>query len=74
MRYFSTIGKEEGKKLSSEDQMDNLVISDTPKTGDANSEVVAREGGLKLGHSRAAHVLTNNDLEDIEDRGIEEFR
>ena len=66
MRYSSTIAKQECKKLSNEDQMDNLVISDIPKTTDESSEKVAEEGALSLIHSPAAHVLTNDDLEDID--------
>jgi hypothetical protein len=68
--YSQTFKAEEYKKLSNENKMDNLIISDTP-TNTPSSEIVAREGGSKLVHSPAAHVLTNNDLEEIEDRGIE---
>ena len=66
MTYFSIIGKEEPKKLSSEDQTLNLVIPNIPKSADKRSEIVAKEGRLALRHSPAAHVLTNNDLEDID--------
>jgi hypothetical protein len=65
MGYHSTIAKEECKKLSNRYQMDNLVISE-PKTTDESSEKVAKEGALSLTHSPAAHVLTNDDLEDID--------
>ena len=44
--------------------MDNSIISDIITD---NKE----RGRLTLRHSSAAHVITNNDLEDIEDRGIE---
>ena len=71
MTYFSIIGKEELKKLSSQDQTHNLVISNMPKSVDNSSEIVAKEGRLALRHSPAAHVLTNNDLEDVEECGIE---
>jgi hypothetical protein len=71
MTCFSTIGEDECKKLSSEDQMHNLVISNMPKSADNSSEIVAKEGSLALRHSPAAHVLTNNDLEDVEECGIE---
>jgi hypothetical protein len=54
------------KKLSNEDQMDNLVIPDMPKTVDERFEIVAKEGRLGLRHSSAAHVLTNDDLDDID--------
>ena len=66
MTYSSTIKKEECKKLSNEDQMDNLVISDIPKTTDERSEKIVREGRLALTHSSAARVLTNDDLENID--------
>jgi hypothetical protein len=66
MRYYSTITEKGCKKLSNEDQMDNLVISDIPKTTDQSSEKVVKEGTLVLTHSSAAHVLTNEDLEDID--------
>jgi hypothetical protein len=46
--------------------MDNLVTSNMPKTDEASSEIVAKEGKLPLRHSPAAHVLTNSDLEDEE--------
>jgi len=39
------------RKLSNEDKMDNLVISNMPKTDDATSEIVAKEGRLPLRHS-----------------------
>ncbi|MGA9153699.1 MAG: hypothetical protein WBZ36_24215 [Candidatus Nitrosopolaris sp.] len=45
--------------------MDNLIISDVPKTIDYSSEIDAKEGRLSLRHSPAAHVFTNNDVEDI---------
>ena len=69
--YHPRFKVEEYKKLSNESQMDNLVISDMPKTADDSSEIVAKEGRLPLRHSPAAHVLTNNDLEDVEECGIE---
>jgi hypothetical protein len=73
IKYSSTIEKEQCKELSNEDQMDNLVISDIPKTTDQTSEKVAEQGALSLTHSPAAYVLTNDDLEDIDgsscDRG-----
>ena len=53
MTYSSTIKKEECKKLSNQDQMDNLVISDIPKTTDESSEKVAEDGALALTHSPA---------------------
>jgi hypothetical protein len=66
--YSSIFKIDECKKLSNEDQMDNLVISDTPKTTDERSEIVANEGRLALRHSSAAHVLNNNELEDASHR------
>ena len=69
VKYSSMIGKDEYKKLSNEDRMDNLVISDIPKTTDDSSEIVVKEGRLALRHSSAAHVLTNDDLEDTDCRG-----
>jgi hypothetical protein len=71
--YSSTFMVDKCKKLSNEDQMDNLVISDMPKTTDDSSEIVANEGRLALRHSSAAHVFTNNDLEDVEECGIENY-
>ena len=73
MRYSSIIGKKEYKKLSNDNQMDNLIISDTLRNQNNtdSSEIVAKEGRLALKHASAAVVVTNNDLEDIEDRGIE---
>jgi hypothetical protein len=73
MIYSSTIGKEEYKKLSNDNEMDNLIISDTlgNQNNTDNSEIVAKEGRLALKHSSAAHVFTNNDLEDVEECGIE---
>lgn len=67
--YSSTFKVDECEKLSNEDRMDNLVISDTPKTTDERSERVANEERLPLRHSSAAHVLTNDDLEDFDSRG-----
>jgi len=65
MIYFSTTKKEECKKLSNEDQMGNLIISDIPKTTES-SEKVVKEGALSLTHSPAGYVFTNDDLEDID--------
>ena len=53
IRYSSTIRDEEYIKLSNEDKMDNLVISNMPKTGDATSEIVAKAERLPLRHSPA---------------------
>lgn len=71
MIHSSTLKKEEYKKLCNESQLDNLIISDTTKAvcNPTNEEIEQRR--LTLRHSSAAHVLTNNDLEDIEDKGIE---
>lgn len=64
MIYSSTFKKEEYKKLCNESQLDNLIISDTTKAvcNPTNEEIEQRR--LTLRHSSAAHVLTNNDLED----------
>jgi hypothetical protein len=64
MMYSGIFHKEQYKKLSNKYQMDNSIISDIITD---NKE----RGRLTLRHSSAAHVITNNDLEDIEDRGIE---
>jgi hypothetical protein len=44
--------------------------SDTSKTYDAPITSDGSSSSFTLRHSSAAHVLTNNDLEDIEVRGI----
>jgi len=44
--------------------------SDTSKTCGASVTSHDSSSSFTLRHSSAAHVLTNNDLEDIEDRGI----
>jgi hypothetical protein len=56
---------EKCKKLSNENEMDN-VISDNTDAIRVNGKVGTR---LSLRHSSAAHVLTNNDLEDRDTSG-----
>ncbi len=62
---------EEREQLPVRHQMGNLVISDMVKTTDGSSELVDQEIRLVLKHSSAAHVFTNNDLEDVEECSIE---
>jgi hypothetical protein len=64
MRFLSKEVYEKCKKLSNEAEMDNFVISDNIDTVSVND----KETRLSLRHSSAALVLTNNDLEDVENR------
>lgn len=57
---------EKCKKMSNENEMDNFVISNDRDGISVNENVEGTR--LSLRYSSAAHVLTNNDLEDIEDR------
>jgi hypothetical protein len=57
------------KKLSNENQMDNLIISDPIKAAFNPTNEKVEQRRLRLRHSSAARVLTNNDLEETEDTG-----
>ena len=76
MIYSGILREEQCKKLSNEYQIDNLIISDLAKATDDKSELITdnkniEKRRLTLRRSSARHVITNNDLEDIQDRGIE---
>lgn len=52
----------------------NKLASDASDASDDSSGIITNNKNIEeisLRHSSAAHVLTNNDVEDIEDRGIE---